>query len=381
MAAAISSSSHAARLLAGARRLVLKVGSSLMVEAAGGDLRRDWLATLADDVRALRAGGTQVLVVSSGAVALGRRPLGLRNARRLDAKQAAAAAGQPLLMQAWEAAFGAHGIPTAQLLLTIDDTEQRRRWLNARATLEVLLAQGALPVINENDSVATEELRYGDNDRLSARAAQMTRSDLLVLLSDVDGLYTSDPGRDGNARHVPLVEEIGPEVEAFAAGAAAGGIGTGGMRTKLAAAAIARACGCATIIAAGQQRHPLARIADGARATVVSASGSPASAYKQWIAGSLAPAGTLAIDAGAAAALARGKSLLPAGATAVDGRFHRGVCLSIVDPVGREVARGITAYSSGEVQAILGCVSTAIEQRLGYRGPDEIVHRDDLVLL
>jgi glutamate 5-kinase len=341
-------------------------------------VRRDWLASVGDDIAALRRQGKQVIVVSSGAVALGRRHLGLRASPRLDHKQAAAAAGQALLMQAWERALAPHLVPTAQLLLTLDDTEQRRRWLNARATLEVLLAQGALPVINENDSVATEELRYGDNDRLSARCAQMIQSDLLILLSDVDGLYTADPRRDPGARHIPFVEAL-ETVEGFAAGTV--GVGTGGMRTKLAASAIAQAFGCATIIARGQDLHPLRRLREGAPATLIAARGSPSSAYKQWIAGSLAPAGTLAIDGGAVAALARGRSLLPAGARAIDGRFHRGACLSVVDSEGKEVARGITSYAADEIRAILGCGSDQIEEKLGFRGPDELIHRNDLVLL
>jgi glutamate 5-kinase len=370
----------AAALLARARRITLKIGSSLLIDPDGSDVRRDWLASVGDDIAALRREGKQVLVVSSGAVALGRRHLGLRTSPRLDHKQAAAAAGQALLMQAWERALSPHRVPTAQLLLTIDDSEQRRRWLNARATLEVLLAQGALPVINENDSVATEEIRYGDNDRLSARCAQMIQSDLLVLLSDVDGLYTADPRRDPEARHIAHVSEI-DQVEAFAADATAAGLGTGGMRTKLAAASIAQAFGCATLIARGQEPNPISRLSQGAPATIVAARGSPAGAYKQWIAASLAPAGTLAIDAGAVKALASGKSLLPAGARSVEGRFHRGVCLSVIDPEGREIARGISAYASDEIKAILGCGSDRIEERLGFRGPDELIHRNDLVLL
>ena len=316
--AATEQASEAARLLAGARRVTVKIGSSLLIGADGG-VRRDWLATLAADLAGLQRGGAQVIAVSSGAVALGRAALGLKRSERLAAKQAAAAAGQPLLMQAWQAAMAEFGIPTAQLLLTIGDTELRRSWLNARATVEMLLAGGALPVVNENDSVATTELRYGDNDRLSARVAQMVKSDVLVLLSDVDGLYTADPARDPGARHLPLVEQLTPEIFAYAGGAASGGVGTGGMRTKLAAAEIARGFGCATLIAAGHDDHPLARLAEGARATIVAAAGSPGSAYKQWIRGTLAPAGAVIVDDGAVRALAAGKSLLPAGVRAVEG--------------------------------------------------------------
>jgi glutamate 5-kinase len=370
----------AAALLARARRVTVKIGSSLLAGDAGA-LRRDWLSTLAVDLAALHREGKQVVVVSSGAVALGRAALGLKRSERLAAKQAAAAAGQPLLMQAWQAAMTDFGIPTAQLLLTIEDTESRRRWLNARATVEMLLAEGALPIVNENDSVATAELRYGDNDRLSARVAQLVKSDLLILLSDVDGLYTADPARDPAALHLPYLESLPRDVLAFAGGAGAGGLGTGGMRTKLAAAEIARGFGCATLIAAGHDDHPLARLAEGARATLIAAAGSPGSAYKQWIRAALAPAGSVTVDEGAVRALERGRSLLPAGIRAVRGDFERGVCLRVLAPNGREIARGLSAYTSAEAEAIRGGGSAEIESRLGYRGPDELIHRDDLVLL
>lgn len=372
---------EASKRIMAASRITIKIGSSLIIDESGTGLRRDWLDSVAVDIVRLRDDGQAVVIVSSGAVALGRQHLGLKRSSRLDFKQAAAAAGQALLMQAWERALAPYGIPTAQLLLTIDDSERRRRWLNARATLEVLLAQSALPIVNENDSVATEELRYGDNDRLSARVAQMIRSDLLILLSDVDGLYTADPKKDPAARHIPYVEEIGSELERFAAGPTIQSPGTGGMKTKLEAAAIARAFGCATIIAAGHDERPISRILHGACSTLIAAKGSPASAYKQWIAGTLAPAGSVSIDEGAVEALASGRSLLPAGVIAVSGRFQRGVCLRILNESGAEVARGLTAYTAEETQAILGCGSERIEERLGYRGPDELIHRDDLVLL
>ena len=282
-------------------------------------------------------------------------------------------------MQAWETAFAPHGVPTAQLLLTFDDTERRRRWLNARATIAVLLAQGALPVINENDSVATDELRYGDNDRLSARVAQMIKADLLLLLSDVDGLYSADPARDPGAAHIAEVAEVTGEIEAMAGPAS--GVGSGGMRSKLVAARIASGAGCATLIASGREDHPIAALSEGARATLVAAKGSAAGAYKQWIAGTLQPAGSLAVDAGAARALAGGKSLLPAGITSVSGAFERGVCLSILDPEGRELARGISAYNSDEARVIAGHATSRIEELLGYGGPDALIHRDDLVML
>jgi len=377
----IQAEAGAAALIDAARRITIKVGSSLLVDPSERRVRKQWLASLGDDIADLRARGKQIVVVSSGAVALGRVHLGLRKSARLDHKQAAAAAGQALLMQAWEEALSRHHIPTAQLLLTIEDTERRRRWLNARATLEVLLAQKALPVINENDSVATDELRYGDNDRLSARAAQMIKSDVLILLSDVDGIYTADPARDPDARHLAHIDEITAEVEAYAGDAGMAGVGTGGMRTKMAAARVASGFGCATIIAAGHDPHPVKRLEEGARASVVAAKGSPGNAYKQWIAGSLAPAGSVAIDAGAARALAAGKSLLPAGVVSVTGRFERGVCLSILDEQGREVARGIAAYGSSDAQAIIGCTSEHIASRLGYEGPHELIHRDDMVMV
>jgi glutamate 5-kinase len=371
---------RAAALIETSRRLTVKVGSSLL--ACENGVRRDWLGTLGSDIASLRKQGKQVVVVSSGAVALGRQHLKLKRSNRLPLKQAAAATGQPLLMDAWAEALRPFGIPAAQLLLTLDDTESRRRWLNARATMEVLLGQGAVPVINENDTVATQELRYGDNDRLSARVAQMIQGDVLVLLSDVDGVYTGDPQRDPEARHVPHITAIDDQVEGWAGGASGSGVGSGGMQTKIAAAKIASSFGCATIIASGRSDHPLEALASGdVRATVIDASGSPASAYKQWIAGTLVPAGSIVVDEGAVKALGSGKSLLPSGARKVEGSFERGVCLRVLAPDGREVARGITAYTSRETEAILGCASSDIETRLGYGGPDELIHRNDLVLM
>jgi len=369
-----------AALIKAARRLTVKVGSSLLISAEDDGVRRAWLATLAEDIARLRDEGKQIVVVSSGAVALGQRYLKLKRSNRLPLKQAAAAAGQPLLMKAWADALEPYGIPTAQLLLTIGDTESRRRWLNARATVEVLLEQSSLPIVNENDTVATQELRYGDNDRLSARVAQMIRSDLLVLLSDVDGLYTADPARSPNAQHVPHLAAVTDEVERWAGGASHSSVGSGGMQTKIAAARIASSFGCTTIIGSGQTEHPLAGLTGGAPATVIAASGSPASAYKQWIAAALVPAGSVMVDEGAVRALASGKSLLPAGVRKLDGSFERGVCLRVLAPDGREVARGLTAYTSRETEAIIGCGSADIERRLGYSGPDELIHRNDLVL-
>ncbi len=371
--------------VAAARRIVLKVGSALLVDPERGAVDSGWLAVMADDVARLRRRGAEVLLVSSGAVALGRRRLGLplRGELELQEKQAAAAAGQSLLMRAWEEALAPHGLHTAQVLLTRDDTEVRRRWLNARATVDTLLRLGAIPVVNENDTVATEEIRYGDNDRLAARVAQMIGADLLVLLSDIDGLYTADPRRDAAARHIARVDSLTPEIEAMAGGAnAAQGVGTGGMATKLAAARIARGAGCATLVTLGRRdgQGPLAAVEAGARATLFTAHATPALAYKQWIAGSLAPQGALVVDAGAVAALRDGKSLLPAGVTAVEGRFGKGDAVIVRDGDGHEVARGLTAYGADDAAAIQGLRSSAIEARLGYRGPAALIHRDDLVV-
>ena len=366
--------------LSRARRIVVKVGSALLV-GQGGAPDGHWLHAFAADVARLREHGQQVLVVSSGAVALGRRRLALgKRALTMPEKQAAAAAGQSALMRAWEEAFEPHGLAAAQVLLTRDDTEVRRRWLNARATVETLLQLGLVPVVNENDTVVTEEIRYGDNDRLAARVAQMIGADVLVLLSDVDGLYTADPRRDPAARHIARVPRLTPEIEAMAGGANLGaGVGTGGMATKLAAARIASAAGCATVITLGHRPSPLAALEAGEKATVIEPSTTPAAAYKAWIAGSLAPAGALVVDAGAAAAVRRGKSLLAAGVRQVAGRFGKGDAVVIRDEAGREVARGLVRYDSPDAARICGLKSEAIEAELGYTaGP--LVHADDLAL-
>jgi glutamate 5-kinase len=365
--------------LAAARRIVVKVGSALLV-GPDGTADSHWLHAFAADVARLRARGQQVLVVSSGAVALGRRRLSLaKRALTMPEKQAAAAAGQSALMRAWEEAFEPHHLTCAQVLLTRDDTEVRRRWLNARATIGTLLDLGVIPVINENDTVVTEEIRYGDNDRLAARVAQMIGADVLVLLSDVDGLYSADPRRDPAARHIPRVERLTPEIEAMAGGASARGVGTGGMTTKLAAARIASAAGCATVITLGARPSPLAALEAGERATVIEASTTPAAAYKGWIAGSLAPAGTLVVDEGAAAAVRKGKSLLAAGVRQVEGRFDKGDAVVIRAEAGAEIARGLTRYDAADAARICGLKSEAIEPVLGYTaGP--VVHADDLAL-
>lgn len=366
--------------LAAARRVVVKVGSALLVEKSTGSVHRAWLEALADDIAALRARRQEVVLVSSGAIALGRRELGLaRGKPRLEEKQAAAAVGQIHLAHAWKEVLGERGFTVAQVLLTLGDTEERRRYLNARNTLTTLLRLGAIPVINENDTVATAEIRYGDNDRLGARVAQMVSADCLVLLSDVEGLYTADPTREPSARFVPEVERITPEIEAMAGGSASD-VGSGGMATKVMAAKIALAAGCHLCIAAGREAHPLRRIESGARCTWFVAEASPVTVRKQWIAGMLKPAGELVVDAGAARALRDGKSLLPAGVTQVKGRFDRGDAVVVRDAEGVEIARGLAAYSSMDAERIRGRRSGELEALLGFRGRDEMIHRDDLVV-
>lgn len=365
-----------------AKRIVLKIGSSLVVR--DGAPHADWLARLAQDVALWRAADKQIVIVSSGAVALGRGVLGLAAPLRLEEKQAAAAAGQPKLMLAWEAAFAPHSIPVAQALLTPDDTEQRRNWLNARATFAVLLRHGALPIVNENDTVATQELRYGDNDRLAARVAQLLGAEVLVLLSDVDGLYDRDPRGDAGARHIGLLRAITPQIEAMAGGAnRATGLGTGGMKTKLEAAKIAWQAGCATAITlGGPEGQPLTQLAGTrARATWILPTASPHTAYKAWLAGSLAPKGQLRIDAGAAAALATGKSLLAAGVLSVQGDFEKGDCVRVLDPGGNEIARGLARFDGVDVLRLLGRRSEDMEGILGYRASGVLIHADDLALL
>lgn len=371
----------AAHSLKTARRIVVKIGSSLIVDAATRGPQSLWLAALGEDIARLKREGRSVIVVSSGAVALGRARLGLARNARLDEKQAAAAVGQSLLMQAWEAALSPHGLHTAQVLLTRDDTERRRRWLNARATVEALLKLGAVPIVNENDTVATEEIRYGDNDRLAARTAQLARADLLILLSDVDGLYSADPRRDPDAIHWPVIDQLTPEILSAAGGAnAQTAVGTGGMTTKLEAARIARSAGCATLIVSGGVAHPLQAVAEGARATLITAPASPVAAYKAWIAGSLEPAGALTVDAGAAQALATGRSLLASGVKAVEGRFDRGDSVRIVSETGQGLGVGLAAYAADELSLIQGRHSGEIEGLVGYKGPGVAIHRDDLVL-
>lgn len=367
--------------LAGAKRIVIKIGSALLVNADSGEPERAWLAALADDVADARNAGCDVCIVSSGAIALGRRVLGLSRTLKLEEKQAAAAAGQARLMSAYEEAFARHRIPVAQALLTPDDTERRRRWLNARATLETLLALGAVPVVNENDTVATAEIRYGDNDRLAARAAQMISADVLILLSDIDGLYERDPRVDPAAALLPEVKEITPAIEAMAGGAnPKAGVGSGGMRTKIEAAKIATRAGCAVAITKGAEPKPLSRLQSGARATWFLAHATPQAAYKAWIGGHLAPRGEIVIDDGAAAALRAGKSLLPAGVVEVRGEFEKGDAVRIVTREGGEIARGLARYDAFDAGKIRGLRSAAIAEALGYASGAALVHADDLVL-
>lgn len=363
-----------------ARRVVVKIGSALLIDRDTGLLRHDWLQSVCADIAKLKLEGKEVVIVSSGAIALGRKALGLRNrSLKLEESQAAAAAGQVRLAQAYAEVFAQKNIAAAQILLTLGDTEERARYLNARATLRTLLGLGAVPVINENDSVATTEIRFGDNDRLAARVASMMEADSLVLLSDVDGLYTSDPTRDPHARHIAMVEEITAEIEAMA-GESVSGIGRGGMTSKLIAAKIATQAGANVIIARGAPAHPLVALRDGARLTLFRAHATPKAARKRWIAGGLKATGTLAIDAGAAQALAQGKSLLPAGVKRVEGDFRRGDVVTVVDMKGREIARGLVAYDAGDAERIAGRKSAEIETIIGYRGRDEMIHRDDLAL-
>jgi glutamate 5-kinase len=364
-----------------ARRIVVKVGSALLVDGETGRVNRAWLETLVEDLLRLRKRGQRVILVSSGAIALGRRRLGLKHGMlRLEESQAAAAVGQIRLAHAYKELLEGCDVTVAQVLLTLEDSERRRRYLNARATLESLLALGALPVINENDTVATAEIRYGDNDRLAARVAQMVGADCLVLLSDVEGLYSADPHREPGARFIHEVPQITPEIEAMA-GRSVSQVGSGGMTAKIAAARIAVAAGCHMCIAAGVHRHPLRRIEEGADCTWFVPSATPAAARKQWIAGTLRPAGALTIDAGALRALLQGRSLLPAGVTGARGRFDRGDTVSVLAADGVEIARGMVAYSDVDAARIMGRKSSEIADILGFRGRDEMIHRDDLVLM
>ena len=362
------------------RRIVVKVGSSLLVDAAAGGLKRDWLDTLAADIAALHKQKRDVLVVSSGAIALGRSVLKLPSGSlKLEDSQAAAAVGQITLARSWAESLGAQNMTAGQVLVTLGDTEERRRYLNARSTIAKLLEWRSVPVINENDTTATTEIRYGDNDRLAARVATMMSADLLVLLSDVDGLYDKPPGTGRNAKLVPLVPRITPEIEAMA-GASNSALARGGMRTKIEAGKIATSAGTHMVIASGHVPHPLQRIAEGAPCTWFLTPANPVTARKKWIAGSLEPRGALTIDAGAVKALRGNKSLLPAGVTKVEGTFERGDAVLVRGPDGAEIGRGLIAYDAADADKIKGRSSADIQGILGFTGRTEMIHRDDLVL-
>ncbi|WP_458758611.1 glutamate 5-kinase [Afipia sp. TerB] len=362
------------------RRIVVKVGSALLIDQSAGEVKAAWLSALAADVAALHKQGKDVLIVSSGSIALGRSRLKLpRGTLKLEESQAAAAVGQIELARIWSEVLGAHGIGTGQILVTLQDTEERRRYLNARSTIGKLLEWRAVPVINENDTVATNEIRYGDNDRLAARVATMTSADLLVLLSDIDGLYTAPPGANPNAKLIPVVDRVTADIEAMA-GAAESELSRGGMRTKIEAAKIATSSGTHMLIASGKVEHPLKTIADGGRCTWFLTPANPVTARKRWIAGSLEPRGTVFIDAGAVKALRAGKSLLPAGVVRIEGQFARGDAVVVRGPDGHEIGRGLVAYDADNADKIKGHSSSEAATILGVPGRAEMIHRDDLVV-
>lgn len=374
-------------LLSKAKRVIIKLGSALLINE-DGKVNATRIHAISRDVVKLIAEGKQVALVSSGAVALGRDALGLSSkSLKLEEKQAAAAAGQLRLMRAWQDAFQEHNIPVAQALLTIDDTETRRRWLNARATLNTLLEAGAVPIVNENDTVATEEIRYGDNDRLAARVSQMIGADVLVLLSDIDGLYTADPRFNDQAKHIPVVTSLSADILAMGGDANAdSGVGSGGMATKLEAARIAMTAGCATLIARGDPTdnptdQPIEAILNGGRSTWFIPPVTPETARKQWLLGAIKPSGKIFVDEGAAIALSKHKSLLHAGVTKVSGQFSRGDGVEILGPDNKPIARGICAYSSDDALKLIGCKSSEIESIVGFKGRPALIHIDDMVTI
>lgn len=363
-----------------AKRVVIKIGSSLLVDSSTGQIRREWLTALSEDIAKMRSHGQEVLIVSSGSIAMGRHVLGLPNGPlKLEASQAAAAAGQIQLAHAYQEILALQKLQVAQILLTPSDTEERRRYLNARSTVATLLSLGAIPVVNENDTVATSEIRFGDNDRLAARVAQMISADCLVLLSDIDGLYDRDPKTDANAVLIPEVTELSDNIIAMA-GMSRTEVGSGGMITKLKAAQIAMAAGCTMFIASGAITHPLSAIENGANTTCFVARDTPRKARKRWIAASLSSQGRIFIDNGAEKALGSGKSLLPAGVTKIEGVFDRGDLVTVVNSGGNELGRGLVAYSSEDAARICGHKSGEIAEILGYSGRDEMIHRDELAL-
>ncbi|MFA5955048.1 glutamate 5-kinase [Hyphomicrobium sp.] len=380
MTASDATTRHPRPEWAAAQRIVVKIGSALLTDRATGGLKSAWLNSLMEDVAALANAGKEVILVSSGSIALGRHTLNLpKGPLALEQSQAAAAVGQISLAHAYQELAAARGLTAAQVLLTLGDTEERRRYLNARNTIEVLLSLKAIPVVNENDTVATAEIRYGDNDRLSARVASMMSADCLVLLSDIDGLYTAPPNDNPNAEHIPLVTEITPEIEAMA-GDAGTELSKGGMKTKITAGKIALAAGTNMVITTGKIYHPLRAISEGARVTWFIAKSDPVTARKRWISGQLVPNGQVFLDLGAENALLKGKSLLPAGVTRIDGSFDRGDAVIIRSADGRELGRGLVAYAAADARRIMGKRSSEISTILGYEGRDTLIHRDDMAL-
>lgn len=363
------------------QRTVIKIGSALLINAVNGTLRKDWLESVAADIAAVKSRGVEVVIVSSGAIGLGRKRLGLSGTLSLAEKQACAAAGQSELTRAYEGALAHHHIVTAQALLTLNDTEDRRHWLNARSTLNTLLKLGAVPIVNENDTVATDEIRYGDNDRLAARVAQMLGADTLILLSDIDGLYSADPRKDKKAQHLPCIDAITPDIMEMGGKAnATAQLGTGGMATKLMAAKIAVDAGCCMAIMNGQGLSPLSRLLNGAKCSWFTASQDPAGARAQWIMGTLKPAGSVYVDAGAAGAIQKGSSLLAAGVTRVEGGFSKGDTVTINNDADEHIARGITGYGAVELRKIMGRKSDEITRILGYNNGAAVIHRDNMVI-
>ncbi|MDB2437978.1 glutamate 5-kinase [Hellea sp.] len=364
-------------------RLIIKIGSAILIDGKNGTLRQDWLDSLCQDIASLKSAGKDIVIVSSGAIALGRARLGLQGRKlSLAEKQACAAAGQSLLTRAYERALDAYNITTAQALLTLNDTESRRRWLNARSTLETLLSLGAIPIINENDTVATDEIRYGDNDRLAARTAQMLGADTLILLSDIDGLYTADPRSENTAEHLPLIKTLNDDIMAMGGGVnKQAAVGSGGMATKLAAAKIATQAGCRMCIMDGRNNSPLSRLQNGERCSWFEPDSNPKKARRQWIGGTLKPRGVIVIDGGAAKALTNGKSLLAAGVASISGGFSKGDAVSVCNEAGAEIARGLIAYDTPDALKIIGLKSKDILDVLGYDNGAAIIHRDNLVMI
>ena len=361
-------------------RVVIKIGSALLIDEKNGSIRSDWLSSIADDVATLKKQGKDVILVSSGSIALGRKILGLTMAKKLVENQAAAAIGQIELASTFREKLSKHDIAVAQVLLTYSNTENRSQYLNARGTINRLLKLGVVPVINENDTVATDEVRFGDNDRLAARVSSMCAADLLFLLSDIDGLYSADPHSNNEAEFIPTVEKITPEIENMAGEPVSTGFGSGGMITKIAAANIAMTGGCHMVISNGTVMHPIKKYIETGRGTWFNASTTPMAAKKKWIAGALSPVGSLIIDDGAENALKNGKSLLPAGVVSVEGDFVRGDTIKIENQARYEIARGLVAYSSEDAKKILGSKSSEIENILGYGGREELIHRSDMVM-